>query len=190
MSARFGVVGAAADAGDEQYFAHLLQVDSDDLLDYANQEFSSSVIDVDARIPLENDTRDDRDNYYRTPVITFLGDAGWVELTMHRGSDGLIVAGPVRYFIRDGSIADPPVSITGDSLWAALQAIELPEVDDEPEDLGMALAVVARYYCRKKALNTNSGTLDMYDDAGTDVLLRASTTTAGGVQTVGALATP
>jgi len=188
-SARFGVVGAADAAGDEAYFAQILAVDTDELLDYTNEVFSSSVAEADAKIPLEQDTRANRTNYYRTPVLDFLGEAGWIELSMHN-AEGRIVAAPIRYFIRDGAIADPPVSITGDSFWESLGDISIPQVATVPDNMADGLALVVRYHCRKKVLNTGSGALQLYNDAGTNPLLTAPVTTAGGVQTVGALVTP
>lgn len=190
MSARFGVVGVEADAGDEEYFAQLLQVDTDFLWDYASEGFTGGT-PVNGRIPLTNDTRDDRDNYYRTPVLTTLpSDAAyWVELTMHRASTGLIVSAPIRYYIRDGSIAAPPASITGDALWAALQEIART-APTTTTNLGDMLMLLCRDAVMKKDINKTSGLKKLYADNGSSILVQQTVADDGTTQTVGAMAAP
>ena len=190
-SAVFDAVAIEVDAASD-YFFNVLQIDTGFLLDYTNEEFAATPIYTDARIPAVGDTRTDRDNYYQTPALTFLptDSAYWVVHTLHRADTGYAVTAPIRSYIRDGSIAAPPASIDGDTLWAAFLDIAKTEPAANPDNLGEMLMVVGRYFCEKKALDTNSGLEKLYDDAGTGVLLQATVSTSGGVQTVGALDAP
>lgn len=186
-SARFSGVGALDDAGDSEYFFNLLQVDTDFLWDFDNEEFSATP--TNAQIPAINDTRDDRDNYYYAAAITTLpADSDyWVELTLHRGTR--IVGGPTRYYIRDGSIAAPPASITGDVLWAALQDIART-APTTTTNLGDMLMLLCRDTVMKKDINKTSGLKKLYADNGSSILVQQTVADDGTTQTIGAMAAP
>jgi hypothetical protein len=115
MPVQIPFIGGLA-LGDSYYYGRLRQVSTRYFFDYVGGAFSAGTTSANSKIPLIQDTFAEHTTYYATPAMSNLGDAGDCEFTVHRASDGIIVAAPLSLYIIGSAKSLLPVQLRSDGL--------------------------------------------------------------------------